>query len=449
MLIDGGAVSNLPTFAFPDSKGYAGRFSEKTLAFSLKAMGEPQLNQFENVLDYARGVADTLVASSTSIQRSLQNGIFSIEIDTEGVGATDFLNMTQEIRQSLFDNGYAAMEKFIVDEREIAGRHRSKKKFIGFDERLHAYVHTFTEAQSNIWISDTSTYWLWFIFPALASALQRGVQVCMQAPTPNDSKSLKADEKKRRSLLKSMGCFVSEGSISFTGVLADYPSEHAIAVISSERGSVGTDFDYDTETVHIYTSESDLPVINSIGTALPNKFDKLGSTNSNTHFKIEGMPEEELFEALKKVHQYANSRFEIKDLALDASLRVSQAEVKEFKLLQVARLIEELKKAGIQLFDPCRYLLPDGSKSIITPPVAEMTSQGPVLIEGHTRAFHERQRGKSHLKAIIAHDVEAALPVKPCPFGDLRLSNGTKKATDIMQNYDKKLLRQIEKTLHP
>jgi len=446
VLVDGGAVSNLPTFVFPQSKGHMGRFAEKTLAFRLKSKPSPRSTEFKGVLDYALGVADTLVTSATQIQQSLQDGIYPVEIDIGEVAATDFGLMTPDLRQTLFNSGVTAMRKFVAGEREVVGRHRAAKRFEGFDERLHGYVHAFAEARSTIWISDVSTYWLWFIFPSLAAAIRRGVQVRMAAGASPANQA--DDEVKRRALLRSMGCEVKECVIAFTGILVDYPSSDATAVISSERGAVGEDFQYKTEIIRIYTSEDDLPIINSLGSGLAEQIGAVSSPLPTDQFKIEPMQREELFTALTTVRYYEKARFEICDLALDASLRVSQTRVKEFKLLQVARLVEELSETGIELFAPCRYYLPDGSKSIITPPVAEMTQQGPVLIEGHTRAFYASQQGRTHLKVVMVHDVQAALPVEPKPFVDLRISHETIEVTANMPGRNRSLIRNIENAVH-
>jgi predicted acylesterase/phospholipase RssA len=446
VLIDGGAVSNLPTFVFPPQKGHHGRFAEKTLAFRLKSKPSSQSTEFKGALDYALSVASTLVTSATQIQQSLQDGIYPIEIDTGEVAATDFGLMTPELRQTLFDSGVTAMRKFVAGEREIVGRHRAAKRFEGFDERLHGYVHAFGEARVTIWISDRSTYWLWFVFPSLAAAIRRGVQVRMAAgPAPTGQE---AAEAKRRALLQSMGCEVKECSITFTGILVDYPGDAATSVISSERGAVGEDFDYRTEIVRIYTSDDDLPIIKSLGVGLTEQIGAASSSLPTTEFKIEPMLRDELFSALSTVRHYESARFEICDLPLDANLRVSQIRVKEFKLLQVAGLVEEFDNTGIELFAPCRYRLPDGSKSIITPPVAEMTQQGPVLIEGHTRAFYSSQQGRTHLKAVVVHQVQAALPVAPRPFADLRISHETIEVAANMPGRNPSLMRNIENAVH-
>ena len=374
--------------------------------------------------------------------------MYSIEIDTGDIIATDFARMTQNVRKTLYDNGVEAVRRFVASEREIVGQHRVASRFEGFDERLLGYVHFFNEARSTIWISDLSTYWLWFIFPALASAIRRGVQVRMAAGLPDASQAVV--EGRRRDLLRAMGCDVQEQPIRFTGILVDYPGEAATAVVSSERGAAGQDFEYRAETIRVYTSEEDLPVIKTLGASL---VEQVGHTRSAfpplAAFAIEAMPSSELFQALATVRHYEQARFDIQDIPLDASLRVSQIRVKEFKLLQVARLMEELSSAGLELFTPCRYRLPDGSASIITPPIVEMTRQGPVMIEGHTRAFYASQQGRSHLKVVLVDQVQAALPVQPHPFFDLRLAHETIDASANMPGFVRSLMRNIEPALHP
>ena len=158
-------------------------------------------------------------------------------------------------------------------------------------------------------------------------------------------------QKRRRDLLRAMGCDVQECPISFTGILVDYPDNAATAVVSSERGVVGEDFRYGAEKVKVYTSKDDLPVIRSLGASLVEKIGKTSSVASGmATFSIEPMPHKELFDALASVRHYRHARFDIQELALDTSLRVSQTRVKEFKLLQAAKLIEELSATGFELF---------------------------------------------------------------------------------------------------
>jgi hypothetical protein len=58
----------------------------------------------------------------------------------------------------------------------------------------------------------------------------------------------------------------------------------------------------------------------------------------------------------------------------------------------------------------------DGSFSIITPPVLEMTPLGPVIIEGHTRAFYTAQLRRDRFRGVIVRDVCAPVGHKASVF---------------------------------
>jgi predicted acylesterase/phospholipase RssA len=449
VFVDGGTISNLPSHVFPPSVGHPGRFAEKTLAFRLKADPSPPKAKFADAADYAFSIADTVVSSATTIQQSLQTDIYSIEIGTADVGSTDFEKMTKEKKTLLFANGKKAVEEFVAREREIVGRHQVATIYAGFDERLLAYVYAISEAQKTVWISDSSTYWLYFIYPIIASAVKRGVlfNVMVQDPPPND----RDKEKQRRLSLTSLGCeVVAVSSLVFTGLVVNYPGMTSIAVISSENGAVGQDFGYTSEMVRLYQSQHDLPVIRNLGNALAAQVGSSGRTTSGaSDVSIVPISPAELYEELRRVPQYVDATFTFEEIPFNQRLRVSQTHIKEYKLLQIDKLIRELELGGFDLFSPCRYLLPDGSFSIITPPVLEMTPYGPVIIEGHTRAFFLAQMRKDRFRAVVVSGVREPLPVAPRAFSEMRIADHTMTATAILPNIDMRLFRYIEMALHP
>jgi predicted acylesterase/phospholipase RssA len=448
VFVDGGTISNLPSHVFPPSAGHPGRFAEKTLAFRLKADPSPPKAKFADAADYAFSIADTVVSSATTIQQSLQTDIYSIEIGTSDVGSTDFAKMTKEKKNLLFANGRRAVEDFVAREREIVGRHRVATTYEGFDERLLAYVYAISEAQKTVWISDSSTYWLFFIYPIIASAVRRGVvvNVMVQEPAPKDVQN----EKQRRLSLASLGCGVIPiPTLAFTGLVADYPGINSIAVISSEDGAVGLDFGYTSEVVRLYRSQDDFPVIRNLGNALAAQVDSgRGISTVGSQVSIVPLSEEDLFRELKRVPQYIDANFAMEDVHFDMRLRVSQTHIKEYKLLQFDKLIRELEAGGYHLFAPCRYLLPDGSHSIITPPVLEMTPNGPVIIEGHTRAYFLAQMRKDGFRAVVVSGVREPLPAQPSAFSEMRIADRTMTASANMPKVDMRLFRRIEQELH-
>jgi len=256
-------------------------------------------------------------------------------------------------------------------------------------------------------------------------------------------------EAKRRASLTSLGCeVVPVASLAFTGLVVDYPGTESIAVISSENGVVGSDFGYTDEQIRLYRSQDDLPVIRNLGNALAMQVGTGKGSGSSSKVSMVSMQPSDLFSALKRVPQYADASFAIEEIEFDEHLRVSQTHIKEYKLLQVEKLIRELGRSGFDLFTPCQYRLSDGSFSIITPPVLEMTPQGPVIIEGHTRSFYMAQLGKDRFRAVVVRDVQEPLPVAPLRFSEMRIADGTMTATSILPHYDKRLFRFIETALH-
>jgi predicted acylesterase/phospholipase RssA len=449
VFVDGGTISNLPSHVFPPRRGHPGRFAEKTLAFRLKAdPGTPKTN-FNDATEFAFSIADTVVESATAIQQSLQTDVYSIQISTGNVRSTDFDKMTEQNKNFLFENGKKAVNDFVESERELVGRHQVAASYFGFDERLLAYVFAVSQSKETIWFSDSSTYWLFFIYPIIASAVARGVvvKVMVQDPPPKDIDV----EVKRRASLISLGCdVVPVASLAFTGLVIDYPSMDSIAVISSENGVVGNDFDYTHEQVRLYHSQDDLPVIRNLGSALAAQVGAGGKGSGRSiNLTVVSLLPSDLFAALRRVPQYADASFAIEEISFDKRLRVSQTHIKEFKLLQVEKLVGELDHSGFDLFAPCQYKLSDGSFSIITPPVLEMTAQGPVIIEGHTRAFYMAQLRKDRFRAVVVSNVREPLPVAPLPFSEMRIADSTMTATAILPNYEKRLFRHIEMALHP
>jgi len=163
VFVDGGTISNLPSHVFPLRKGHPGRFSEKTLAFRLKTNPSAPKDRFNDAAEFAFSIADTVVDSATAIQQSLQPSVYSIEISTGDIRSTDFDKMTKEKKHLLFENGKKAVNDFVASERELVGRHQVATSYVGFDERLLAYVSAISQARETIWFSDSSTYWLFFI----------------------------------------------------------------------------------------------------------------------------------------------------------------------------------------------------------------------------------------------------------------------------------------------
>jgi len=442
--VDGGLISNLPSYVFAASGGSAGRYSERIVAFRLRSSKAETVTQFNDFQEFATAIADVVVSAGTSIQLKLQDNIYPLEIDTGLVQATDFGKMTPEVQKQLVEAGTRAVRSFVGREKEILSRSRERTVYEGYDERLLAYVHMLQNATRTVTFCDSSSYWLYYIFPALFCALRRGIAVDLLTPpgVPDER------EEARRRLLTTMGVkLVAADAIGFVGLLKDIRADDARAALTTERGDVGQDFDYAAGQTRVYSSDDDLPVIKSIRHALPAGV-ATGPMNGPSALAYGELDHAQLFTLLKRVPQYAAAKFELIDAPIKPDLRCMQSRIKEYKLLQIAEFIDDFQSGGLQLFAPGLARLAGTESSVITPPILEEVDGAHVVIEGHTRAYYCLTNNISSVKAVLVRGVKEPLPGGMSRLGDTRISSRTIKSRDLFQSFVKQRFRRIEECVH-
>ena len=79
----------------------------------------------------------------------------------------------------------------------------------------------------------------------------------------------------------------------------------------------------------------------------------------------------------------------------------------------------------------------------------EVTPSGPVIIEGHTRAYYMSQMRHECFRAVVVSGVDQPLPVTPLPFSEMRVADSTMTAATMLPNKQHHLMRWIEAALHP
>lgn len=447
VMVDGGMLSNLPTFVFANSLAYhAGRFSERVLAFRLRDDGALASKKIDNILDFGRAVANTVVNGSTAIQIEMQPDVFTIDIPTGSIQATDFDRISKEEKELLYNYGMNSVASFVKSERGIVSKLRSATKYEGFEERLLVYVQVLGDADNSVWISDQSTYWTWFIFPSLFSAVRRGVEVHLVTTTPRNDHTA-TDEIQRRILLSRMGVRIHiVDATPFNGVLRDPNTPNEFAALSSVQGYVNTDFQWEAEQVRTYSISEDSPVVESIRRAivLPQV-----SNGPNRNFTLQPCSDAKLMERLSRVPQYKNATFETAIINIDANIKITQKFVKEYKFMQIDSLIEDFRSSGIELFHPQELVFEDGATSIVSPPIFESYEDGFVLIDGHTRMLHCMKAGVRSIRGLLVKKVSSPLPGKPFELNELRVATHTLSIKSNMKNFNGEHFRRIDECLRP
>ncbi|WP_186378793.1 patatin-like phospholipase family protein [Sphingobium sp. B2] len=391
--VDGGIISNLPSYVFAEAQPSAARFSERVLAFRLRSAKNDSAG-FREFSAFAGSVADAVVSGGTAVQLKLQSNVHSVEIDTGTIKSTDFDKLDAEAQMKLVESGRSAMRSFVANEQLTMSAVTESRTYEGYDERMLAYVHMLQRGSRSALFVDRSSYFLFMIFPALLASARRGLVLRYFCDPTAD-----AEEIKRRTTLRRLGFDVIELSeLPFTGLFTDADHEFAVSAVSSVEGRVGIDFPYEVGETRLYTTATDAGVMSVLRRATGH--DSLAAKVRDTSIRLQTVPTEHLFDLLRRVPQYEKATFELIDLQLDDKLQSMQAEVKEFKLLQIADLAEQFRSEGVALFAPMFAILRDGSESLITPPVVEEVGESLVLIEGHSRAYYCMRLGVPSMKAV-------------------------------------------------
>ncbi len=162
--VDGGALSNLPTFLFADD---AGKGQRRVLAFSLSPSERRPLSGSSAIATMS-ALAETVVSGSQEIQLRLQPRVHIVDINTGGVRATDFDTIEPKTVEWLIEQGRLRTREFLRAERIQVQPERTLERAQDRFQTLAELAELFLHAQEAIIVSDTNTSWVFELFPAFA-----------------------------------------------------------------------------------------------------------------------------------------------------------------------------------------------------------------------------------------------------------------------------------------
>ncbi|UBF30650.1 patatin-like phospholipase family protein (plasmid) [Kovacikia minuta CCNUW1] len=453
VFVDGGALSNLPAFVFQNIPNTEARsVLSKIICFRMLESPNATVNNISSIIDLGSALSSTIVSGATTIQLSLQSQVYTVDIDTGSIKATDFSKVKKQEKQKLYDSGYQAVRRFIKNERMYIRTDSLPKVYRGFDENLLLLIQALPECFNSLWVCgnptntvNAPTYWVYYSFLSLLFAARRGIKLTVVTqPVDSLDSSKQFAERYRRWLLKQLGVrIIINPSSPFNGFLIDPSQPTSLAIISSDQ-----DKEFENEYIRLYKKEFDAPVIESLWKPIESLTYENSSFSSASNLSLLPCSIEEVSTRIKKVPQYKNANFTFADVFVDESLMTLQHYVKEYKLVQIHQLICEFKNSGIELFYPLKVTFNDGTFSIVTPPVFERVDNKLILIEGNTRIFYCLQNRQYHIKAIIMENVEAELPGEPILISKIQLTSATTTLNKLTPNINRALYRQIEEQIH-
>jgi predicted acylesterase/phospholipase RssA len=448
VLVDGGAVSNLPAFVFTDliASGKARSVLSRVIAFRLVEDQSANEKGIEDLQDFVGRLSSAAIDGAAHIQLSLQPHVYHVAIPTGTIRSTDFSEVKEEEKKELHEAGMQSVRNFITGERLIVRNSNASPPYQGFDEKMLLLVQEL-QACSQVFLAvGTSTYWLEFVFPTVLALARRGVQIVLIAPPPGSD----IDEQRRHWLLRELGAEIvhPEQVQLFEGFVIDPECENASALLSTFEGTPATVSNYVREKVSLYTKSNDPAVLEM----LKEKLSTLWKFKRGDRRELPYAPcaDVELFRRLRSIAHYATAKFRMAEVEVNDDVLVLQQWVKEFKLLQIKHHMSDLQRNNYDHFELVEVLLPGGGGTIVTPPVLERVGDKLVLIDGNTRFFHCLANGITSVRAVIVDGVTAALPAQsPRSLSTLKLVSSTTNLDEMYKNVNRALFRGIEQAVHP
>jgi predicted acylesterase/phospholipase RssA len=107
--VDGGLISNLPTFVFKEKQD---SLYERILAFTLHSAADEK--PIDGIEDYFKLLTSTAIDGNVDLQVRLQKNIHVIAIPTGNIEATDFDKMDEGKVDFLIKNGREATQNFFT-----------------------------------------------------------------------------------------------------------------------------------------------------------------------------------------------------------------------------------------------------------------------------------------------------------------------------------------------
>lgn len=455
--VDGGIVSNLPTFALSDeqNRGY-----EKLLCFTFSngtttansQSSEDQTKKVEiSLKDYFSKLVSSIIDSAVTIQTDLQQDLHIIEIGDLCLDTVDFDKIDASTIQKMHNSGRLAAQAFFDDEiHNVKPATNSRRILITEPETLNQVVRSDLHLTDEIIISLRDTRYVYNLYPTLLNWSLRKLRIQFYTISIDSftGKELQ-HEKLRRLVLKGLGVEVVESSeLEFeTFLFCKNSTPHSAFVLSPERKE-----DKKSYFAVQYNKTFDLIVLEWLKASLL----QLNTNNSkptpaSITFSEAGY--DTLIERLKTIEQYSPSevKFSMAEIPVKDLVFLTKY-VKSYKYNQISRLFDIYDSNALELFGAVQIEYKGSDSAItmpITPPVVEEIGGKYYIIEGNSRlTYMIRERKLSSVKVIVAKNVAAPLPSsKKFTAKQILISDDDKKGADRFEDFDYRLYRKIEESV--
>lgn len=439
-IVDGGMLSNLPTFTADGDNHIRSR---RVLAYRLVGTHSAQSDWTMGHL--LRSLVDTVVSGAAELQVQMHRLVSCIDIEVDNLAATDFDLVDSNMKSRLIETGASAAREFLKS--GLLGIRQQtyySSSLTNLDEVYGAIAAQSDKLPEEVLISEASTDWYWQLFPSVLFWRAKGVLVSvLLEPATGDAHNL-AKEHSRRSNLRGMGIEVKEVEhLPLQAYVFLRPSQQAsTAVLFTRKNS-------HEPLATIYEGSLHQAVIQLLAKRLTEG--GIIPATSNFRPSLVSVPPQDVLSALKKgVSQYSSSNVTLawEQIPLSEARSITKL-VRGFKYVQLLKLVQLWKECDIEPFSPTAVMLDGGRRSLMGPPVFELIGNSFVGVEGNTRTLYAYLRGDMQMHGVVVRGVSDPLPGHSVTLSDMTRIDTEAPIEERMPGFNHDHFRRIEGACHP
>ncbi len=431
--VDGGVLSNLPSFIFAKQPHY-----NRILNFKLES--DEFLQKISSIKDFATSLIDTVVEGASNIQQDLNAESFDVIIKIDDVNSIDFESINADIIDRLISKGEQAMDNFLNDELTFFSENPNAIRVLKDKEQMRSLVSYISlEKQKEIYVSCENTIWCWELFLSLVRWITFGAKITIVTSSSIQEK-FKEEEGARRRMLRAMGCNLMEtDTISITGYFFMEKKDAWRGIIFKDESDIFSANYYSGAIDSILIKE----IVLKIKKAIP-------ATNKPCKITIKPVEPSKIVDKLRSESIYENADLKFETVKLE-ELHFMNPYIRALKYKQIDKMYELYDNKNIAIFTAAALYFNE-KESLIGPPIAERHNGKLHIIEGNTRCVYAYKHGIRELQILVADNVTAPIPCdtkKTYKISDILISDTKITADKRYLKFDYSLFRHIEESIRP
>lgn len=448
--VDGGIVSNLPTFALSRNSD---RSYEKILCFTLSSEDQIEHATMQRDFDltikeYLLKLISATIDGAINIQNGLQRNLHFVKIGKLPLNTIDFHLVNPEMLQKMFNAGTEAASNFFDDEIAIVHGESPDRLLLATEpEALNQIVREDCQSGDVVYLAFKNTRYVYNIFPTILHWIKKGVNLTFFTTITGVEEEHEAF---RRMLLKTMGVkLLITQKLPLQGALFKKNIGLGNAVIVSgnaEKGYFGAKYDGTYDAVAIRSMFSELKECERTA--------KKDCPESLPQIDIDKGGLDIVIERLKYIPQYSNlkdSNFDFRDVSIE-KIRFLTRFIKSYKYTQIKRLYKLYEENHLDFFECAQITYKSKYSNItmpITPPIAEEQNEFYYLIEGNSRLLYLiKEKKAKQIKLLVVREVRDPLPSNGrFRHEEIVISDQDKKGSNRYREWNYNNYRHIEQAV--